>query len=199
MIPVQLKPEPDDFDAEVRQKGLVWLTQKGIAHNAPAPKGTKFPAYWSHSNKQLWQAYSGVCAYLAIYFEWVTGAGSTDHFVAKSKDAKKAYEWDNYRLSCLGPNRNKNKYDDVLDPVGLTNNTFELVLITGEIRPSRALTDRALIAAARKTITRLKLDSADHREMRMKRYSQYVRNKDVNTLKELSPFIWYEAQRQGLL
>lgn len=199
MIPVQLQPEPADFNAEVRQKGLAWLNQKGLAHNAPAPKGTKFPTYWSHSNKQLWTAYSGVCAYLAIYFEWVTGASSTDHFVAKSKDAKQAYEWNNYRLSCLGPNRNKNKYDDVLDPIGLAANTFELVLSSGEIRPSRALTDKALIAAARKTIKRLHLDSPDHRDMRMKRYSQYLRSKDVQTLKELSPFIWYEADRQGLL
>ena len=199
MIPVRLQPEPADFDAEVRQKGWTWLVKEGIAPNAPAPKGTKFPAYWSHSNKQLWTAYSGVCAYLSIYFEWVTGASSTDHFIAKSKDAAQAYEWDNYRLSCLGLNRNKNKYDDVLDPIGLTPNTFELVLATGQIRPSRALTDKADIAAARKSITRLKLDSVDHREMRMKHYARYLRNKDVQTLKELSPFVWCEANRQGLL
>lgn len=199
MIPVQLQPEPIDFDAKVRQKGLAWLTHQGFALNAPAPKGTKFPAYWSHSNKQLWTTYSGVCAYLSIYFEWVTGASSTDHFIAKSKDAAQAYEWDNYRLSCLGPNRNKNKYDDVLDPIELVPNTFELALSTGQIRPSHALTDKGDIAAARKTIKRLKLDSADHREMRMKRYARYLRNKDEQTLKELSPFIWYEADRQRLL
>lgn len=199
MIPVQLQPEPIDFDVKVRQKGLAWIAKKGFSFNAPAPKGTKFPTYWSHSNKQLWTAYSGVCAYLAIYFEWVTGASSTDHFVAKSKDAAQAYEWNNYRLSCLGPNRNKNKYDDVLDPIGLVPNTFELILPTGRIRPSRALTDKADIAAARKSITRLKLDSADHREMRMKHYARYLRSKDAQTLKELSPFVWYEASRQGLL
>ncbi|WP_218942739.1 hypothetical protein [Rhodoferax sp. BLA1] len=136
---------------------------------------------------------------MAIYFEWVTGASSTDHFVAKSKDAAQAYEWGNYRLSCLGPNRNKNKYEDVLDPIGLVPNTFELVLTTGQIRPGRALTDKADIAAARKSITRLKLDSTYHREMRMTHYARYLRNKDVQTLRELSPFVWYEADRQGLL
>lgn len=199
MIPVQLQPEPIDFDVEVRQKGLVWIAKKGFALNAPAPKGTKFPDYWSHSNKQLWTAYSGVCAYLAIYFEWVTGASSTDHFVAKSKDAVQAYEWNNYRLSCLGPNRNKNNYDDVLDPIGLLPNTFELILPTGQIRPSRTLTDKTDIAAARKSITRLQLDSAEHREMRMRHYTRYLRSQDAQTLKELSPFVWYEAKRQGLL
>lgn len=111
MIPVTLQPEPADFDANVRQRGLVWLANQGIATNGPLPKKVKIPAYWSHSNKSLWEAYDGVCAYLAIYFEWVTGASSTDHFVAKSKDAGQAYEWSNYRLSCLSPNWNKNKME----------------------------------------------------------------------------------------
>ena len=199
MIPVQLQAEPVDFDVKVRQKGLAWIAKKGFAVNAPVPKGTKFPAYWSHSNKQLWTAYSGVCAYLAIYFEWATGASSTDHFIAKSKDVAQAYEWDNYRLSCLAPNRDKNNYDDVLDPIGLALNTFELALATGQIRPSSALTDKAKIAKARESITRLNLDSADHRNMRMKHYARYLRNMDSQTLKELSPFVWYEADRQGLL
>lgn len=199
MIPVTLQAEPADFDTKVRQKGLAWLAQRGITPHGPAPRGTKLSPYWSASNRQLWTAYSGVCAYLSIYFEWLTGAGSTDHFIAKSKDAGQAYEWSNYRLSCLGPNRNKNKYDDVLDPIGLTANTFELNLASGQIRPSRALTDRAQIASARKTITRLRLDSPDHREMRSKHYARYLRNKDAQTLRELSPFVWYEADRQGLL
>ena len=84
------------------------------------------PAYWRHSNRQLWEAYDGVCAYLAIYFEWVTGTHSTDHFVAKSRNAGDAYEWHNYRLSCLAANRNKGTFDDILDPIGLEPNTFVL-------------------------------------------------------------------------
>lgn len=107
MIPVKLQPEPDDFDKKVRQPGQTWLADHGIAPDAPPPKAADLPNYWIRSNKQLWDAYSGVCAYLAIYFEWVTGAATTDHFVAKSKHAGDAYEWVNYRLSCLGPNRKK--------------------------------------------------------------------------------------------
>jgi uncharacterized protein (TIGR02646 family) len=139
-----------------------------------------------------------VCAYLAIFFEWVTGAASTDHFVAKSKNAADAYEWSNYRLSCLGPNRNKGKFDDVLDPIGLQPDTFVLNLITGEIGPNPAL-NKDMKASARKTITRLKLNSVEHNQMRAKHYGRYLRKKDESTLKELSPFVWYEAQRQGLL
>lgn len=198
MIPVALQPEPSDFDARVRQPGLIWLSSKNIAVNSAPPKASDLPSYWTRSNKQLWESYSGVCAYLAIYFEWPTGAASTDHFVAKSKRAGDAYDWRNYRLSCLGPNRNKNKFDDVLDPIGLQPDTFVLNLANGEIRPNPLLTPDKK-KAARKTITRLKLNSPDHNEMRAKHFVRYLRKKDEESLKELSPFVWYEAQRQGLL
>ena len=198
MIPVALQPEPSDFDARVRQPGLIWLSSKNIAVNSAPPKASDLPSYWTRSNKQLWESYSGVCAYLAIYFEWPTGAASTDHFVAKSKRAGDAYDWRNYRLSCLGPNRNKNKFDDVLDPIGLQPGTFVLNLANGEIRLNPLLTPDKK-KAARKTITRLKLNSPDHNEMRAKHFVRYLRKKDEESLKELSPFVWYEAQRQGLL
>lgn len=198
MIPVTLQPEPTNFDQNVRQPGHAWLLAKGIALNGPLPKKTKLPAYWSQSNQSLWNAYDGVCAYLAIYFEWVTGASSTDHFIAKSALPGQAYEWSNYRLSCLGPNRNKNKFDDVLDPFGLAANTFELNLVSGEIRPQSGLS-RTAAALARQTIRRLRLHNAAHNQMRQRHFSQYLRHKDQQTLRELSPFVWYEAQRQGLL
>lgn len=198
MIPVVLQPEWADFDTKVRQPGLAWLAGKGIALNGPLPAKTKIPDYWSRSNKALWDAYGGVCGYLAIYFEWATGASSTDHFVAKSKDAGQAYEWANYRLSCLGANRNKNKFDDVLDPVSLAADTFELNLVSGEIAPGRGL-NTATAAMAHKTIQRLKLDSPELNKMRQKHFSRYVRNRDEQDLREQSPFVWYEAQRQRLL
>ena len=198
MIPVRLQPEPADFDQRVRQPGRDWLTSHGIALDEAPPKASDLPNYWTRSNKQLWLAYSGVCAYLAIFFEWVTGASSTDHFIAKSKHAGDAYEWNNYRLSCLGPNRNKGKFEDVLDPIGIQSDTFELNLTTGEIRPNPSL-DATQKSAARKTIKRLKLDSPEHNLMRAEHFSRYLRAKDEETLKELSPFVWYEAQRQQLL
>jgi uncharacterized protein (TIGR02646 family) len=198
MIPVILQPEPADFDEKVQKPGLKWLVKNKIPLNASPPKASDLPNYWTRSNKQLWDAYFGVCAYLSIFFEWVTGAASTDHFVAKSKHAGKAYEWSNYRLSCLGPNRNKGKFDDVLDPFELKADTFELNLLSGEIRPNRALSSKEK-QIARKTIKRLKLDSPEHNQMRARHFYRYQRGKDAQALKELSPFVWYEAQRQGLL
>ena len=96
----------------------------------------------------------------------------------------------------------KNKFDDVLDPIGMAPDTFELNLASGAIKPERTLAARQgkpAAALARKTIRRLKLDSPEHRKMRLRHYNQYLRHKDPVTLQELSPFVWYEAQRQGLL
>ncbi|CAO1669158.1 MULTISPECIES: hypothetical protein [Salinicola] len=199
MIPVTLQPEPDDFNAEVRQRGRAWLVDRGIAFDDPPPKAADLPNYWSRSNQQLWEAYSGVCAYLAIYFEWGSGAASTDHFIAKSANAGEAYEWSNYRLSCLGPNRNKNKYDDVLDPIGLAPNTFVINFASGEISPNPALR-AAQEAEARKTIRRLKLDSPHNNKMRAQHYSEYVAGDcSLGFLSRKSPFVHAEIVRQGLV
>lgn len=201
MIPVTRQKEPPDFDVEVRKKGHNWLTANGIAHGGPPPKACDLEPYWRHSNKQLWELYGGQCAYLSIYFEWVTGASSTDHFVAKSANAGDAYEWNNYRLSCMGANRNKSKYDDVLDPIGLAPETFILNLVSGEIKPNpKVNTTPSAMKNAMDTISRLDLDSEDNNRMRQRRYAAYVK-KEVSEahLKKESPFIWYEASRQNLL
>ena len=164
MIPVTQQAEPNDFDVNVRQPGHAWLIANAISLNAAPPAPSKLPRYWSKSNKQLWDLYGGVCAYLAIYFDWVTGASSTDHFVAKSINAGDAYEWNNYRLSSLGPNRNKREFADVLDPVGLQPETFLLNLSNGEIFANPNLSP-ADVVLANKTIKRLKLNSAEHKLM----------------------------------
>lgn len=102
------------------------------------------------------------------------------------------------RLACLGANRLKNKFDDVLDPFAITHGTFELSLFTGQIRPGSNLSTD-MQANAKQTITRLKLDSDICCEMRRKHFVRYLRAKDEESLRELSPFVWYEANRQGLL
>ena len=198
MIPVALQPEPANFDAEVRQPGHAWLAARGIPLTAAPPTASTLPPYWSATNKQLWDAYAGICAYLAIFFEWPTGASSTDHFIAKSRSAGDAYEWANYRLACLGANRAKGAFNDVMDPIGLPPDTFFLNLSNGHIRPMRGLPP-AHARAAEKTIRRLKLDSEENRRMRARHYSDYLRHNDPATLKFYSPFVWYEASRQGLL
>ena len=198
MIPVILQPEPDDFDAKVRQRGYAWLRMKGIATSARPPKASDLPNYWTHSNRQLWEAYSGVCAYLAIFFEWSTGASTTDHFIPKSLNAGDAYEWSNFRLCCLGPNRKKHKYDDVLDPIDLSPNTFVINFASGKISPNPVM-NTTQKAVARKTIGRLGLASAENNEMRAQHYKDYINGDcSLSFLSRNSPFVHTEIVRQGL-
>lgn len=199
MIPVTLQPEPLDFDEKVRLPGREWLGKKGIAFDSPPPKASELPRYWSHSNKQLWESYSGVCAYLAIFFEWGPGASSTDHFVAKSRHAGNAYEWNNFRLSSLGPNRDKGPSDDVLDPVGLRPKTFVINFASGEIKPNPDLSEEHKTAAI-KTIKQLNLDSPENNDMRARHYSGYLHGDcSLNFLSRISPFVYMEIERQGLI
>ena len=199
MIPVPLQPEPvPKFDTKVRQPGIAWLNLHGIALTSPPPDPAALPPLWRNTQKELWRSYQGVCAYLCIYFEWPLGANSTDHFVAKSQDAGQAYEWDNYRLSCMGMNRNKNKYDDVLDPFSLAPDTFVLNLASGKIGPNPSL-PQATQEEAWATIRRLKLDDPETEKMRAAHYTEYLKGVPGWKLKKDSPFVWYEAKRQGLL
>lgn len=199
MIPVALQPEPSDFDEKVRQPGHAWLSQNGIARDQPPPSPSALPNYWTASNKQLWEAYSGVCAYLAIFFDWSTGAASTDHFIAKSRNAGDAYEWGNYRLSCLDANRKKNRFDDVLDPVGLAPNTFIINFASGEIFPNPSL-DSVTLTAARKTIQRLKLDSPENNGRRAEHFQNYIKEDwTLSYIQRASPFVYAEIIRQGLV
>lgn len=199
MIPVKAASEPAGFDKRVRQPGMVWLKSNGIAARSPPPDPSKLPPYWQKMSIELWKAYAGVCAYLAIYFEWPTGASSTDHFVAKSQNAGAAYEWLNYRLACLGANRNKNRFDDILDPFEIEPDTFVLNLSTGEIRPNKKKTGD-VPRRAKATIDRLHLDDPETDAMRAAHYGDYLKG-DVsrNYLRRHSPFVWHEARRQGLL
>lgn len=199
MIPVAKAREPSHFHRKVRLPGLKWLQANAIVANGPPPAPAKLPPYWQKTSKQLWEAYAGVCAYLSVYFEWPLGASSTDHFVAKSRDAGAAYEWLNYRLACLGANRNKNRFDDILDPFEIEPDTFLLNLASGKIKPNpRKRGD--IPKRAKETIERLHLDDPETNAMRAAHYEDFLKG-DINGsyLQKHSPFVWYEAQRQGLL
>lgn len=200
MIQVIPQPEPEDFDRRVRQPGYAWLAEAGIRLDDEPPVSNKLPNYWAQGlyNHELWCAYRGVCAYLAIHFEFASGAASTDHYVAKSKNAGAAYEWRNYRLACIAANRHKSDFEDVLDPFEIQPDTFHLNLVNGKIHPNPLMAPDIVLKALH-TIKRLRLDSHIHNEMRLRHFNTYLRHKNEEVLKEYSPFVWAEALRQGLL
>jgi hypothetical protein len=199
MIHVTAKPEPASFDVEVRRKGLAWLRRKKIALDQPLPSKTAVEPYWRQCLDEMHSGYDGCCAYLAVFFERVTGGGSVDHFIAKSQRADLAYEWSNYRLACSRMNSRKRDYDDVLDPFEIETGWFCLEPISGRIYPSPDLSDD-LRAQVEATIERLGLDDPGNRELRARHFQNYFeRGYPEDYLRSYSPFVWSEVKRQGLL
>lgn len=199
MIPVIEQPEPASFAENVRKKGLSHLVKKGIPLNQPLPAKADIEPYWRACLTDLHQAYGGICAYLCAYIERGLGAASVDHFVAKSAEASLAYEWKNYRLACSIMNSRKGVYDDVLDPFSLPGHLFRLELSTGHIYPDPGLNPE-LMKDAQATINRLALDDQQCRKVRTDWYQEYLEYElPSDYLKKKSPFVWYEANRQGLL
>ena len=131
MIHVDPRPEPAGFDNQVREKGLAYLRKKNIPLDIPLPPKTGIQPYWKACLDDLYSSYRGICAYIGIHFERATGAGTVDHFIAKSKRAGLAYEWSNYRLACSSMNSRKRDFDDVLDPFEVDNGWFQLELVSG--------------------------------------------------------------------
>lgn len=199
MIPVAAQPEPAVFDAEVRQKGLAHLIKKGFPLDQPLPPKADIEPYWRACLTELHQAYGGVCAYLGVFFERVMGGGSVDHFIAKSANTGLAYEWSNYRLACSTMNSRKREFSDVLDPFFLAPDLFRLQLSTGHVYPNPDL-DAVPMRLVEETIERLGLDDPLCRDLRTRWYQDYLTHALPSVyLKSKSPFVWFEANRQGLL
>lgn len=199
MIHVNAKPEPAKFDKEVRQKGLNIMKKKGINPSMPLPKGTKLPSCWRDCLDDLHSCYGGICAYLAVYVERITGANSVDHFVSKKRRPDLAYEWSNYRLACARINSRKGDSNGIIDPFQVQNGWFCLELTTGRIYPNPDL-NAQVKHEVQSTIDRLGLDDDGNRKLRSEYYTCYL-SKDISSdyLKSHAPFVWMEADRQNLL
>lgn len=205
MIPVSPKPEPPHFDRCVRKRGKEWLKKHSVVLSKPPPAALALPPYWRDCLEDLHRSYDGICAYLCIFIERATGAASTDHFIAKSRHAGKSYEWSNFRLACSKMNARKRDFDTVLDPFTLKPGTFHLELVSGHIYPALRLS-AARRRAAQRTIDQLGLDDAGCRELRARRFSDFLalrgprRNSAAEAhLARYSPFLYQEAKRQRLL
>ncbi|WP_324562806.1 hypothetical protein [Plasticicumulans sp.] len=200
MIPVAAQPEPADFDRRVRQPGLAFLAGQGITHSAPSE--LRWKDHWRHCLVHLHAAYDGICAFLGVYIEPVTGARTVEHFRPKRTHPQLAYEWSNYRLVCNTLNGRKGDHEDVLDPFTLAPDTFCIEFTSGRIYPDPVLEAREPVtfAAAEATIRRLRLDDAECRGVRTAHFGDYLAG-DVSAdfLRRHSPFVWYELRRQGLL
>ncbi|MDI9247118.1 hypothetical protein QMZ25_00810 [Stenotrophomonas sp. RS-48] len=199
MIPVVAKAEPADFNANVRARGAKSMRAKGIDPDVPLPSGKKLSPFWRDCLDDLYREYNQTCAYLAVYIERAVGGVTADHFVAKSKLPRRAYEWDNFRLASAIVNARKCDFDDVLDPFVLPPQWFQIELVSGRIYPNPGI-NPVDIDRVDETIKRVGLDNDINRKMRATHFQDYCAG-DIseNFLRRHSPLVHFEAQRQGLL
>lgn len=187
MIRVEPKPEPPDFDANVRQPGKL------------ATSEDELPVLWRRCLPDLYDAYGGICAYACTWIPPLTGGRSVDHFAPKSAHPDLAYEWSNYRLVCSVMNARKREFEDVIDPFDIPpgEQWFELELAFLQVRPAAGL-DPVRSDQAQHTIDRLKLNDPECQRARLSWYEPYLAGECAMTLLERrSPFVAQEVRRQS--
>lgn len=193
MIHIDLKPEPEDFDVNVRRPGNVFLSK------TPSPKKRQWKnhRYWSRCSEQLYQAYGGVCAYSGEWFSRTTTTVSVDHFYPKDSHQKKAYEWDNYRLTTQVMNAYKGN-NIILDPFDIKNGDFVIDFPSCLVKPKDDMSP-AEKDKVKSTIQILHLNYEDQVSRRLDIIVDYTHgNISRSFLEKKYPFIAEELNRQGL-
>jgi hypothetical protein len=192
MIRVSSKPEYPGFDAEVRSPGAAYLA------TCPTPTSEQFKKrnFWSRAAPELHAAYSGVCAYTAMY---LPERGTVDHFLPKTTHPHLAYEWSNFRLASGRVNSSKGNLTDVLDPFHVQDDWFYIDIPACLLKPNPAL-EKSLRTQIASTINSLRLNQDDNYvQERCNILMEYARG-DVseNFLERRYPFLAKEVSRQGL-
>ncbi len=195
MIPIQPKPEPEDFHKRVRKPGMAFLDK------VPKPTSKEWNAndYWRRSSKKLRTAYGGVCAYSCLWIPPVVGAGTVEHFEPKSMFPRLAYEWSNYRYVVARYNSRKGT-KSILDPFkDVKEDWFVMRFPSLDIEPNPDLAPAESEAVA-DTINILKLNEDDeYKEYCMRWLLAYCEgDMTFKLLSEFAPFMGYELKRQGL-
>lgn len=210
MMHVALAKEPDDFEEKVRQPGRRALAEmvgevdlpkrpgrprKKIAEVYSDIPSSQFPEIWREAIPDLMHSYQRVCSYTCFYIERVTGAGSVDHMLPKSRSWQQAYEWSNYRLACSLMNSRKNDYMDVLDPMAVGDDWFQLELVGFQViaRPDLDAPTKMKVEA---TISRLKLNDYDCRTRREEYANAYELGEiKLEYLRKRAPLLAREIER----
>ena len=192
MIRVQSKPEYLAFDGQVRQPGAAFLATCAN----PTSEQFKKKNFWGRAARELHAAYSGICAYTAMY---LTDWGSVDHFLPKALFPHLAYEWTNYRLANARINSSKGNLTTIIDPFLVEDGWFHIEIPACLLKPNRDL-DIDLRNQISNTINSLRLNQDDHYvQERCNILMDYARGDvSLNFLERRYPFLAKEIERQGL-
>lgn len=195
MIPIELRPEPSDFDSKVRQPGRLFLNR------IPSPNDSEWRGkdYWQKALPEMRDAYEQICAYCAQWIPHGTGRHSVDHYLPKRLYPDKAYEWANFRYVSARFNSRKG-VQEILDPFQIGKNWFVIDFSSFFIRPNSGLPSE-IIDLIEKTIKVLKLNDDEALiEERLTYVRDYCHGEiTFRHLQKHAPFIAYELQRQGLI
>lgn len=213
MIPVTPSPPPPDFDANVRQPGLLAIAEL-VGEALPRTSGkpyaqvaasreeipaAAFPPLWRKATGDLLQRYNRICSYLCLYIPGGTGAPSVDHMIAKSTRWDQVYEWNNYRLACSLMNSRKGAVASVLDPFDVEDGWFALELIGFQVIRGEGLADK-MVTTVEGTIERLRLNDLTCCDARAEFATSYWQGDiSLNYLTRHAPFVAGELRRQGRL
>ena len=210
---VRRMAEPQEFDKEVRQPGIRCIKERTgqpvtgrrrlaqattkdgqpITNPADLPS-EEFKEYWTKILPQMRMLWSGICHYSAMYPE---GACLTvDHFVAKTRDWKLAYEWDNYRLAASSVNSAKGNKVGIMDPFDVDDGWFVINAVSFEVEPGTAIPNRE---QAEYTIRELKLNSPGLVETRKAWVAAHLEAPMHAFFERRAPFLYSEMIRQGII
>ncbi len=214
MIPVRPAPEPGDFDARVRNKGLAAIAEmvgEGKAPNRPGPARKKiadareaippdqFPPFWRDALPDMLDAYHRLCAYSALYIEHLMGNASVDHMIPKSKAWNQVYEWSNYRLACSRINSFKSDVDLALDPFEIGEGLFALEFTAFQVMVG-PMASKDMIPRVEQTIRVLHLNDEECCKAREAYVVDYQQGEIFwSYLKRRAPFVAQELKRQQML
>lgn len=149
---------------------------------------------------QLYDLYGGICLYCASWTARKTstrlrGNTSVDHFLPKSICPEFAYEWTNYRLCRSQLNQRKDDSLDIVDPLAIDSNWFQLDFYTFRIQsnPTASIIVRNRVHS---TINRLGLNDAGYIKERVAVMKQYcIHGVPLAKIKKNYPFIAREIKR----
>ena len=213
MIQVVLAPEPPDFNAKVRQKGLSAIDEMvgrpprlrrpgrrrtgrtwALEQDIPAKE---FPPYWRDALDDLRNSYDHRCAFLALYLEHATGNPSVDHLLPKSKRWDQVYEWNNYRLCAATINAKKNSLTGIIDPVDCRPEWFALEFVGFQV----IVGCKAPTAKLAEINATLELLNAPECRKQREEYVTCYEKREINLpfLERRAPFIATELRRQNRL
>jgi len=192
LIRVEPKAEYPAFNLQVRQPGTAFLA------GCPNPTSEQFRKknFWSRAAKELHAAYSGICAYTAMY---LPEQGSVDHFVPKTINPSLAYEWNNFRLASGRVNSAKGSQTNLLDPFEVGNEWFEMDVPSCLLRAGINL-PHEVRAKINSTINALRLNTDDYYvQERCNILIEFAKGEiSLGFLKRRYPFLAKEVERQDL-